>query len=299
MYTDLSINSTNLHDFDDHIPVNYHSQIEAGEIIAKAIYETSGGKVVLLGVILTADHAGWLEVIWISMEGKDPLIIKASDILRYRLTKAMRSGKYRGAFCELHAGEETKVDLNILSLAGFSVTETNNNIYEITLKDITGTERIEEIAKQIPWVSVAKATQEELFEIEEMMNEDERPVPVPYEIDWENCERDLSIICIEKMKPVGLLYFVKEKDTLVLELAYSKSQTGFPGMLGAAYGIAKEKYGDSQKILIPIIEKGTEGIVTKLVPGAKRGRVYEAVMWFDKPDIPPAMELMIKQAVKE
>ena len=292
MYADKVIYGYAISEYEEHIPENYRSQIEMGEIEALAIYRKTGEKKDFLGVTLTADHNGWLEIIWVSIVKELFQDVLAADVLRYRLEKARLSRKYVGAFAELHKEEETSVHADILLLAGFNLTETENNNYEFTLKDLTDVRLIEAAADKINCISVSQASEEQLYDIETVMERDERPIPAPDEIYWEEYEQDLSVISVEADKVTGLLLFKEEDDYLVLELAYSNSQTALPAMLGTAYRIATGKYKDNKKILVPIVGKGIKEIINKLVPGAKRGKIYEAECWFEKPDMPQVMEMI-------
>ena len=295
MYVSEVINAFGLKDFTDYIPVNYHSQIELGELDANAVYEANGDERELAGVTVTADHSGWLEIVWVCVNKDMYSVIKAADLLKYLIRKARIDKKYTGAFCEIHKTEETAVHLDILALAGFSVTETKNNIYEIELKDIPEAMTKAPAPKGSVCISVKEATDDQLAEIEMMMANDERPIPTPYEIDYYICDKEISMVCIENDDPTGFMYFVPEKDYLVLELAYSASKTALLAMISEVMKKALAKYGSTQKVLIPIVGKSTKDIVTRLIPNAERGDIAQAVVRFEKPDIPPVMDMVLKR----
>lgn len=298
MYFDRMITSFELAEFTEYIPVNYHSQITAGELMARAVYSDRDHED-LVGVTVTGDHAGWLEIVWLSLKDKEQPLSRAAKLLRYCINKARLSGRYLGAFLEIHRDEETGIHRDILILAGMEIKDTENNNYEFSLSDIVNSGSLELPGNRVSCVPVAEADEGLLDWIETVMNEDERPIPTPYEMDWEGCERDLSMICLSGDTPAGLLYFVKESDYLVLELAYTRTALALPAMLKEAIRAAGSKYDKDQKVLVPIVGKGTGEIINKMVPGAKRGRITEAVCWFERPIMPPAMEVVINRAVKQ
>ncbi len=295
MYTSEIINAFGLNDFSDYIPVNYYSQIELGELDAKAVYEENGEDREFIGVTVTADHSGWLEIVWVSVNKAKYNVVLASNLIKYLIREARISKEYKGAFCEIHKAEETAVHLDILTLAGLSVTETKNNIYEIELKDIPEAMTKAPIPKGSACIPINEATEDLLGEIDMLMANDERPIPTPYEIDYEICDKELSLVCVENDAPTGFMYLVPEKDYLVLELAYSASKTALPVMISEVLKKALAKYGPSQKVLIPIVGKSTKDIVTRLIPNAERGDIVQAVVRFDKPDIPPVMDMILKR----
>ncbi len=298
MYCDRMITSFELPEFLEYIPVNYLSQITDGELTACAVYSDSNFEE-LVGVTVTGEHAGWLEIVWLSLKDKEQPLNRAAKLLRYCLNKVKFTGRYLGAFLEIHRDEETEIHRDILILAGMEIKDTENNNYEFTLSDIADTGSLELPGDRVHCVPVAEADEGLLDGIEAVMNEDERPIPAPYEMDWEGCDRDLSMICVAGDAPAGLLYFVKESDYLVLELAYTRTALALPAMLKEAIGAARSKYDKDQKVLVPIVGKGTGEIISKMVPGAKRGRITEAVCWFERPIMPPAMEVVINRAVKK
>ena len=116
--------------------------------------------------------------------------------------------------------------------------------------------------------------------VEEMIDEDERPVPSPTFFEWYSYDQNLSLVCLEDEKPVGVLLFSAAKDYLVIELAYSLSSKNLPGMVGVALLKAKELYPADKRVLLPIVGKGAAETIAKIAPGAHRGSLMQAVTWF-------------------
>ncbi len=274
-----SIGEDNFEEFKEYIPVNYHSQIMAGEIRAEVFFGGDESDREFQGVSLTADHSGWLEVIWIAMKKDVYSKEKAADILRFLIQRASDSGAYRGVFSEVHHDEETKDHIEILKHAGMEVREAKNNIFEFELSEVSDV-RVPKELNGIKCMPVSQAVAGLLFDIENMMSDDERAIPAPAEVDWDNCCKEISVICLEETGPTGLLYFVKEKDYVVLELAYSASVTALPFMIYTAYKEAWRTYGPAQKFLVPIVGRGTKQIVTKMVPAARHGGIINAMIRF-------------------
>ncbi len=292
MYFAQTIRGGRLRSFDSYIPVNYHHQLMMGELHAHAFYEGEDETGKLVGVTVTADHMGWLEIVWVSMAEEYRRAAYEADLLRHRIGIAQRSGKYIGAFWEIHKDEQTDSLRDVLILAGMTVNEEKNNIYELTVGDAKACGAFQREVSGPECLSVGEASDEVLSLIEDEMETDKRPIPKPYETEWEDYLQDISVVCMEDGAPKGLMLFTEEKDYLVLELAYSKSPKVLLGMIVNVLQRAEGVYPDSQKILVPIVGRGVKEIIERLLPDAKRGDIYQARIRFEEPDIPPVMKMI-------
>ena len=279
MFIDHDITAADLGEYEKYVPINYHEQILLGEIRAIAFYDGVFEEDKLIGVILSADHSGWLEIICVSM-GVRKTDVKAADLLKHRFMMARNQGNYVGAFCEVHFEERTRASQYFLTLAGMSVSETNNNIYEIALSDADMTDMLKKAASVCECMTLEEAGESRLFEIANLIAEDERPVPMPASVNWDEYVQSLSLVGLEKGKPVAVVLVNEIRDYLVVELVYSKSPKVLLGLLGAVLKKAKDRYPEDQKVLIPIVGQGTKGLVDRLLPKAKRGKIMEAVIRF-------------------
>ena len=103
---------------------------------------------------------------------------------------------------------------------------------------------------------------------------------MPASVNWDEYVQSLSLVGLEKGKTVAVVLVNEIRDYLVVELAYSKSPKVLLGLLGAVLKKAKDRYPEDQKVLIPIVGQGTKGLVDRLLPKAKRGKIMEAVIRF-------------------
>ncbi len=278
MFIDKDITAVTLGSFEQYIPINYHEQLLLGEIRATAYYDGLVSDDRLTGVIVSADHSGWLEIIWVSM-GERRTDIKAADLMKHLFMTARNKGGYVGAFCEIHFEEKNRANQYFLTLAGMTVKETENNIYELSLGEAKVSELLKKAAAVSEYLPLDDA--EDLIpELMNLMEEDGRPVPVPPGINREDYVRSLSLVGTEKGKPVAVVLVGEVSDYLVVELVYSKSPKTLLGLLGTVLIKAKERYPEDQKVLIPIVGQGTKGLVERLLPEARRGRIMEAVIRF-------------------
>ena len=280
MYCDKIIHNANLMSYNEYIPVNYHDQIRKGELSAVATYEGDPENDKLIGVSVTGSHAGWLEIVWVAMADWYKQDVKAADFVRYIMRRAKKSNDYVGAFWEIHMDENTKYIRDILMLSGMELHEAKNNIYELSLSDVEHEDMLYAAAKTADCTFLEDADEDTLEMVEEMIDEDERPIPAPSYFDWNFYIQELSLVCCENGKPVGLLLFSEAKDYLVLELAYSVSSKVMPGMIGTALLKAKELYPPDKRVLMPIVGKGAAEVTARIAPEAQRGDIVEAVTWF-------------------
>jgi hypothetical protein len=295
MYYDKVLHSAELKELGDLIPENYRVQIMRAELTAIATYDSDSEDKKLIGISVTGDHAGWLELVWIvaGEDYREPL--QAADYVRYILRRAEKSGRYTGAFCEIHMDESTLQHKNILILAGMEIKETKNNIFEMAISEVTHEDVLMAAAEKSDCIFLDETPDEFIAMLDQKFAEDERPIPVPDYFAPEDYLQELSVICIENDEPVGALLFSEEKDYLVLDLAFSVSPKAMPAMVGTALKRAKELYPEDKRILMPIVGKGAKEIIEKLAPDAERGDIMEAVIWFEKREMPKALKLVMDQ----
>ena len=295
MFTDIRIDGGNIAVFPDMIPKNYVDQILKAELSAVATYDGDDEDKNLVGISVTGEHAGWLELVWMVMGEKYANLADAGSFVRYVIRRAERSGEYVGVFSELHMDEQTEQHRNVLLLAGMEIREAKNNIYELSLSEISHEELFYEAAGKSDCVFIKDAPEELLEMFEDSIDDDERPIPAPGLINWEGYVQELSLICTEGGKPAGGLLFTEEKDYLVLMLAYSTTAKALPGMIGTVLKKAREIYPPDKKILIPLVGKGVAEIIEKLAPKAKRGDIIQAVVRFEQKTVPKSMEYIMRQ----
>lgn len=295
MYTDIRIHSGNLPEFKEMIPENYVSQILRAELTATATYDGEPEAKRLVGISVTGSHAGWMEIVWVFMGPDYAKPSDGSDFVRYLIRRAETSGEYIGVFAEIHMDEGTEFHRNVLLMSGMEITETKNNIYELSLAEVSHERMLYEAARKSDCIFLNEVPEEFLYMLEDQLEKDERAIPVPVEVDWEEYVQELSLICVENDEPVGALLFTEEKDYLVLMLAYSISAKAMSGMIGTALKRARELYEPGKKLLMPIVGRGSREIVERLAPQAKRGDILQAVTWFGKRQVPKSMEYIMRQ----
>ncbi len=67
MYVDKYIQPRMLSEYDQYIPENYRDQILNAELSAIATYEGDADTGKLVGIMVSADHQGWFEIVWVYM----------------------------------------------------------------------------------------------------------------------------------------------------------------------------------------------------------------------------------------
>ncbi len=280
MYKDELIHVGNLINFNAFIPENYRAQIRKKELAAIATYDGTSQDA-LVGVSVTAVHAGWLELVWLAMGEDYRQDMQAADYLRYVLRREKRTGQYVGAFCELHEGEDTRMHRDILTLAGMEIKTAKNNIYELALSEVEHTDMLFAAANNADCRFFSEIA-EDLFELaEEKIYEDERVVPMPTYLDSEEYSQELSVMALEDGVPVGVLLLSEAKDYLSIELCYSASVKAMPAMIGTALKKARKLYPPDKRVMMSIVGRRAAELIEKLVPRAVRGEITEAVLWFE------------------
>lgn len=294
MYVDVLIHSGNLVNYYEYIPEYYRTLILKGKASAVATYDGGMEKGCFVGVSVTGNDAGWLDIVWIAM-GKDyGQIIQEADFIRYVLARAERTGEYTGAYTEVHEEEFTPRRRDTLILSGMELRMVKNNLYECRLGDLAGMKQLGDPPKDMDCIFLEDTPDEFLDALAEKMEEDERPVPISAFPEWEIYMQKLSLICVEKDVPSGALLFTEEGDYLVLSLCYSTAAKHMAVMIKTAYDRAMKYYTEEKRILIPIVGTNADKIVEKLAPSAVRGNIIQAVVWFEK-ETPEGLDPVMKQ----
>lgn len=295
MYVDQYIQPGMASEYETLIPKNYLDQIATGELSAIATYagDRESGK--LVGIMISASHNGWFEIVWVHVSREYRSVVMAAEYFRYCLRQIRRTHMFAGAFCEVQAEEERALHRDVLALAGMELVYEKNNIYEIRLSQIRHKNTLLRAAEATKCISLAMADNYVLEYIEEQVSTDPRPIPFPNNINWGDYDADISQICVIDDEPAGILLFSHAEEYLVLELAYSTSERSLPAMIGAALKYADLKLPPDQKILIPIVGTGVSDILNRMVPDVVRGDTLQAVMWFEDPPERPDMQEILDQ----
>ncbi len=284
-----------LSEYDQYIPENYRDQILNAELSAIATYEGDADTGKLVGIMVSADHQGWFEIVWVYMSKEYRSAVMAAEYLRYRLRRIRNTRMFVGAFCEIQVEEEQALQRDVMTLAGMELMYEKNNIYELKLSQIRHRNTLLHAAEGTECIPLAKANRYVLEYIEEQIESDPRPIPFPSEVDWDVYDADISQICVIDDEPGGVLLFSHAEEYLVLELAYSTSERSLPAMIGSALKYAEETLDPDQKILIPIVGTGVSDILNRMVPDVVRGDTLQAVIWFEEPTSQPALQEILDQ----
>ena len=288
MYISKKIPKSELDQYEGIIPETYMTQLRLNKFYAGVLSDVFRTEEVRLAVFVTYFIDGWLELVWIGYCEQDVLpIVKAYIIESIVMSEKKRYKKdIKGVFFEIHEEEVGDVDLfrQALMMCGFSLRETLGNVYELTLGMVQKKEQafLAKAAKSMKCIQASSADDGIRQKLGDMVENDSRPVPVGMYINWDEYLLEDSLICIRDGNPCGVLLFSKKEDHLVMDCAYVTDKMALSSMLGWAYFALKKKYGDEQKVVIPIVIEKTGLLVEKLVPDAIRGKRLEFVKYLGK-----------------
>ena len=285
MYISRRIKKKELDRYEGFIPSIYMTQLRAKRFYAEVISNVEGEQETVLAVYITDSVEDWLELVWVGYT-EEILPIVRSRLLHHMIeVQKKRSGeKKKGIFFEIHADEvdDPAGFKHAMMMSGFETRETLDNIYELTLDQIREKEQklLTKAAKLMKCIPVSKADKTLKEKLDTMIQEDSRPVPVGMYINWEDYLEEESLICMKDDEPCGCLLLSKKGGYIILECAYVTDKMALSSMIGWAYHLLKKKYGEAQKVLIPVVLEKTGFIVEKLAPSAVRGKMLEGIMFF-------------------
>ena len=285
MYTSRRIKKKELDQYEGIIPPVYMAQLRAKKLYAEVISDAEKEQETVQAVYITDLIGGFLELVWVGY-GKEVLPIVRSHLLHFMIEVQKRriGEKAKGVFFEIHMDEvdDPAGFKHAMMMSGFETKETLDNIYEFTLDQVGEKEQklFAKAAKMMKCIPVSKAEEALREQLDAMIQEDSRPVPVGMYVNWDDYLEEDSLICMKEDQPCGLLLLSKKSGCIVLECAYVTDKMALSSMAGWAYHMLKKKYGESQRVLIPVVLEKTGLIVEKLVPDAVRGKMLEGIKFF-------------------
>lgn len=286
MYINRKIARKDLKDYENVIPPTYMEQLRANKFYAGEILDVVDGKEAEEAIFITYFIDGWLELVWVSYINSDMLPIVRANLLRYLvMSEKQRYGdRLKGAFFETHIEELKDQDQfrQSLIMCGFEAKETVDNIYELSLDQVKENEQkfLAKAAKMMKCITVSSADDDLKDKIDQMMQEDSRPVPIGMYVNWSDFSAEDSLICMKDDNVCGVLLLSKKSDYIVMDCAYVTDKMALSSMVGWAYFRLMKKYGPTQKVLIPVVLEKTGMIVEKIAPEAIRGKMIEGIMHF-------------------
>ena len=265
------------------IPDTYMLQIRRGELSAEAVFmEEPGDTQRFFGVSVTGVHVGWLEIVYLFIPEENRTAEAIADFLKYEIQSARQiNGNLYGVFTEIPMDEVYPALREGLRMAGMEVKEEKGNMYRFRLSEILEKDAMKKAAEKASLCLLKDADRILLNRMESVMREDPRPVAVSGETDWKEYRGDMSMICLEGGKPVGLLLISEYGGCVVPELVYTASKTALVKLLGGALKQAEELYPQDQEILVPIVAKKSREILERIVPTGKRKASLTGMLWYD------------------
>ena len=270
-----------LDSFKEHISENYMRQIKNRSLKAIAFYEGEKAPDNLFGVSVTAEHGGFMELVWVSVTADHEKEGDVAELLRFIYDSAEKENRYKGIFMELHKGYDPEWLTKAVEISGMEVRTEPNNIFECRLSDVTRAGSIMDAADKIPCVPLKFATDDQKKVLEDIIAGESKPIPVPVPIPWKNYNSDISVICCSEKGNLSGAFFVSGvRDYLVVDLLYGSSPAVSAALIGSALKACGEDYDPESKLLFPVVSKAACPLIEKLVKGAKRGELTEAVIRF-------------------
>ncbi len=293
MLTGTLISGFSSSEYADLIPENYMAQVRRGELTAVLVYSDfpeEKGK--FYGLFVTGVHALWIEIVYIYLPEENRKPYKIMDFLQYLIRSSRRryGGELHGAFCEIPLQEVYPELKTGLQMAGMEVWNEKGNVYEFSVAEIKQKDAMIKAAEKTEFRCVGEADRELLYTMERMMEDDERAIAASPIVEWQEYHQELSLICFEAGQPTGLILIYEQRDYLVLELVYTVSKQAMAKLIGGALGKMKGHYPEDQKILVPIVSKSAGDILRQMVPSGKRNDALQAMVWFEKPEMPKPLE---------
>ncbi len=283
MYRKKRVDSSNISDYEDLFPKSYGAMISSGRLSAGLILDPCTEPEQVLLVYVVTVRSGWMELIWLDVPDRSREDVLYADLFRTMITKEclLREEPLTGVFAEFYMDMRFKADRirNVMLMAGMESSITKGNVYEFSLSEVGERETLKIASEKLKCISLSEADGNMFDKLDVMLQDDPRPSPLPMFVNWDTYLSEDSLICLRGDEPCGILLFSERMGTLIMDCASVADKVAFACLLGTAYARLLEKYGEDQKILVPVVVDRTAAIVERMVPKAQRADVVEAVMW--------------------
>ena len=265
--------------YENVIPAEHIKKTRNGEYYAA---EVSAGGSEPFGLYITDEVDGWIRLVWMKLFDKDVTTEDKALFIRscIRSERKRRAGEKKGAFAEMMPDEIMEDSHEAFALAGMDVREELGNNYEFTLSQVDHRDMLESAAKKIPCKPLSEVDEVLQDTVERLMQNDERPVPIPTFVDYDRYDQDVSGVCLIKDQPKGAILVTETGGYLVIEAIYATGKNALPALLGHAFIKAMEKFGADKQVLAPVVVFKSEQIIEEMVAGEKREKILVAVQRF-------------------
>lgn len=282
MFRRHKISSGNVSDYGKDIPDSYRKLILSGDYQAIAVTDENGDDEKYVGVCIFLELDDWIEIVYIHMDREEVLMVEKAEFVRcciHEVREICRNDP-KGVFIEIPIFKDMDDTKDSLSLAGMDVRESGDNLFEFELSMVQERDLLEKAYQKGECISLAEADESVLSKLENLMQNDERPIPVPVFMDWDRYISDISYIYLRKGEPRGVILLSEHENGLVVELAYCADAIALPIPLAYSYKAALEKYGEDKTVIVPVVVNKSAELVKHMVPKAARNKIIEGVMRF-------------------
>ncbi len=282
MYHSRRIDSSNISEFEALLPEHYSRQIRSGLLFGGAVFEPEGEEQPPALVSVMAYKGEWLELIWIGFPDRTRSDSFFAELIRtlIRRERFYRGLSLKGVYAEFHSDIKLRSERirNVMILAGMESIITKSNVYEFPLSAVEEASLLQKAKGRLKCIPLSGAKGGLFDQLDELIQTDARPSPLPLFVNWDVYLQEESLICLMGEEPCGILLFSRNGEYLVIDCAFVTQAIALPVLLGNACAFLKERYGEAQRILVPVVIDRTASIVERLVPGAERVDVVEAVL---------------------
>ncbi len=278
MYLEVWIEKTVQDIFKKLIPAYYEELIKKGDLVGIGFCDDRDpDDVIVIGVVLFRKRPGLIEIVWVSVTDTFIGSFATSDMINSIVVKSGLESQVVGLYAEVPTDEEDL--LEALEIAGFEIEQTPSGVYELDMSMVRR-DILKGAAKHMSeCISIKKADRHMKAELEERLKADSRNLPVDIPIKYGEYDEDLSFIYLGK-NAAGLVLAKKYDSHVLLEVVISQSPANFVVLIASFIEAFDRVCDKNMKISIPVVSQEADGLVKKIVPGAKQGEICQAYYFF-------------------
>lgn len=253
------------------IPEVYQKMLRSGELVGTAVLDDwHEGEVI--GVVLCKVRNEWMDIVWFCVDENYRREGYAGRMLESCIARAKRSEMLWGAFADIPEGDLGEAVKRIFRHLDFSILPVTQNVYTAALGEIKKNPLFHSGGEPkgmkhiVPLQDAEDGLKQKLFQV---LQEDERAVPLDSQSEWEWYDGQLSgIYCTAEGKPEALLLIAKNGDHLTVECAWTQNPGAFILLLKQAVSEACRKYPEDMEIHVPTINETSAKLAEKILPNA-------------------------------
>jgi len=275
------ITSDQLDLFSKIIPNIYFERIKSGELLAVAIIDSFYDNA-LIGCLVLGRQNNWVEILHFYISDDYITDVYAPLIIRQLFRRLEISATDSiGIFSDFSVTDYNASIERSFRESGFDIDQTDGGIFSFNLSQIKRSLMIKN-ASSNNILLLKDADEHILHSMQSVIQEESKIVPIRLPINWDDYDKDLSLIRLSDGKPAGLILVQRNDRDVTVSLGYDTDAKGFLKSISALVEQADKILPLETECYIPVVNDSLIELIKYIVPEIKRNREFIAYKTFSR-----------------